>query len=163
MKRLLLCGGLAFSALTVAWACGHDESLREYLDAHFWLPFAKGGRHFEKKNVRRVSEAYAGMGSKEGQTPLARLRAAYQAISPPTFAVYNPVTERQAVAVAHADASLTPKEREEVDLIDAKIDMRSGTPEEPDLLRSAQAKLEKFLRTAKTQVYISEGRGWLAY
>jgi hypothetical protein len=58
---------------------------------------------------------------------------------------------------------LTRRQREEVDLIDAKIDMRSGQPDEPELLQSAKKKIEAFLRTARTPEFRSEARGWLAH
>jgi hypothetical protein len=64
---------------------------------------------------------------------------------------------------ARTDASLGPREREEVELIDAKIDMRAGTVENPELLRSAQNKLEAFLPNSRTPAFQSEARGWIAH
>ena len=49
-----------------------------------------------------------------------------------------------------------------MDLIEAKIEMRAGQPEEPELLLSAKQKLQRFLRTARTPEFLSEARGWLA-
>jgi len=69
---------------------------------------------------------------------------------------------RQVVATARADKSLTRREREEVELIDAKIDMRAGQPGVPELLYSSRGKLQKFVRTARTPEFLSEARGWLA-
>ena len=54
-------GLLALMAIGLASGCWFDDTLREYLDARFWLPFAKSGRHFENRAVRRVNQAFAGM------------------------------------------------------------------------------------------------------
>lgn len=161
-KRFLSCCGFPFFVLGFVWACGFDDTLREYLDAHFWLPFSKKPRHFERRNVRRISAPYAGMTEAKDAGPLAKLEAAYQQISQPESVSFDVATLRQAVAAALADASLTRRQREEVSLIDAKIDMRSGQPGEPQLLESAKKKIEAFLRTARTPEFLSEARGWLA-
>ena len=162
-RRLALACGLWCAGLALVWACGFDDSLREYLDAHFWLPFSKQARHFERKNVRRVSLPYAGMTRAEGASPLATLRAAYQEICGPMGYSFDPVEQRQAVAAARADQSLTPREREEVDLIEAKIEMRAGQPDEPELLLTARDKLQRFIKSARTPEFLSEARGWLAH
>src|SRR5579863_7197320 len=155
MKRISL---LLLAGLGLAFACGFDNSLREYLDARFWQPFSKEGWHFEKKNVRRISAPFAGMTKAVGDTPLAKLRAAYQGIRQTGF---DPT---KALAAARADHSLTSREREEIDLLDAKLDMRSGEPDGGDqLLRSAEKKLQRFLRSARTPEFRSEARGWLAH
>jgi hypothetical protein len=97
MKRLFL----AFCFVSLVRACGFDDTLREYLNTHFWLPFAKNGNHFAKADGSQLSAPFAGMG-KPG-----KLRDAYE--------------KRQPLE----DASLTPREQEEASLIDAKIDIRS--------------------------------------
>jgi tetratricopeptide (TPR) repeat protein len=161
-RRILGSCGFVFMVLGLVWACGFDDTLREYLDVHFWLPFSKKPRHFERSDVRRISAPFAGMADAKGEAPLAKLRAAYQQISQPESVSFDVAALRQAVAAARADTSLTRREREEVDLIDAKIDMRSGQPGEPQLLQSAKKKFEAFLRTAQTPEFLSEARGWLA-
>jgi hypothetical protein len=128
-------------------ACPFDDTLREYLNAPFWLPFAKHSWHFEKRNVRRIFVPFAGMTKAEGGSPLEKLRSAYQTIANPdpyelSPEPFDPAPLRDAVTAARADRSLSLREREEVDLIDAKIDMRAGTPKDPELLRSAPKKLE---------------------
>ena len=160
--------GPVLLGLGVACACPFDDTLREYLDAHFWLPFSKHSWHFEKRNVRRISAPFAGMAEARGDSPLEKLRAAYQDIPPPDpfrppRAPFSVAPSREALAAVRADRSLTSLEREEVDLIDAKIDMRAGTPEDPELLRSAQKKLEAFLRSSRSPAFLSEARGWLAH
>ena len=129
MKRLFL----AFCFVSLVWACGFDDTLREYLNTHFWLPFAKNGNHFAKADGSQLSAPFAGMG-KPG-----KLRDAYE--------------KRQPLE----DASLTPREQEEASLIDAKIDIRS------EAWDSAKTKLIAFLGKAKTPEYLSEARGWLAH
>src|SRR5262245_26224114 len=127
LKRvLLLCGFLSFG-LGLIWACGFDDTLRAYLDVRFWLPLSKRVGDFERKGVRRVSNPYAGVDNPEG--PLANLREAYLGIAQPMREGFDPSDLRKAVAAARALRSLTSREREEVELIDAKIDMRSGHPD----------------------------------
>src|SRR5258708_21404977 len=142
--------------LGYAWACGFDDTLREYLDVHFWLPFSKGPSLFLKKTVRRISSPFAGMVKVAGHTPLEKLRASYQQISQPEPVAFDPVLQRQAVADARAQPTLTRRERAEVDLIDAKIDMRAGQPgENPEILRRDQQKLRRILRTTHTPEFLS--------
>ncbi len=154
-----LCSGLGFIA-----ACGFDDTLREYLDARFWQPFSKQTWYFEKKNVRRVYITFAGMEETAGESSLAKLRRAYRPISEPATTPFDPTKLREAVAAARADQSLSRRDRDEVDLIDAKIDMRAGEPaDEPAFLESAEKKLRAFLQSAKTPEFRSEARGWLAH
>ena len=116
---------LASLALVLVWCCGFDTTLREYLSARFWQPFAKHAANFERPNVRRVSAPFAGMTAEAGERPLAKLRAAYREIAEPQTDV-DAAAYAEQVAAARQDASLTRREREEVDLIDAKIDLRAG-------------------------------------
>lgn len=163
MKILIRHAVILILSLGLAYACGFDETLRAYLDAHFWLPFSKHAPSFEKRGVRRVSAAFAGMVKAAGDSPLDRLRSAYQEIPQridQPAASFDPAPARQALAAARADTSLSRREREEVDLIDAKIDMRVG---QPDPLLSAKKKLEAFLKTARTSEFLSEARGWIAH
>ncbi len=161
-KRIFRLGGVALAGLGLVWACGFDNTLREYLSARFWLPFAKRSWSFAKPHIRRRSAAYAGMTAAAGDKPLDKLRAAYQQIAQVETEAINEGPLRQALAAAKGNRSLTAREREEVNLIDAKIDMRAGTPDAPERLESAKKKLEAFLRTARTPEFLSEARGWLA-
>ena len=157
---------LFFLGFLFAWACPWDDQLREYLSAHFWLPFSKHPASFEKPHVRRMDAPYAGMAPAAANTPLGRLRVAYQPMSKPyvrdTSSPLDLSVLRQAVATARADPSLTRREKEEVDLIAAKIEIRAASPDDAELLRSAKEKLQAFLRTARTPEFRSEARGWLA-
>ena len=163
MKTFLRCCWVASAALTLLLACPFDDTLREYLDAHFWLPFSKSPQNFAKRNVRRLSAPYAGMVKAKGDAPLEKLRAQYQKISQPDAVPADLDTLRKALADARAVPSLSLREREEVDLIDAKIDMREGDLAEPEPLLSAKTKLERFLKAARTAAFQSEARGWLAH
>ncbi len=125
MRRILLSAFLLLIVVVVVESCGYDSSLREYLNRHFWLPFAKRTVPFERNNVRRVSVPYAGMDPINAGGSLGKLRAAYQQIS--REAVRNLiVAARQALEKASADPTLTNAEKDEVALINAKIDMRDG-------------------------------------
>ncbi len=163
MKRAGNFGLLALIAIGLASGCWFDDTLREYLDARFWLPFAKTGRHFENRGVRRVNFAFAGMTKAAGASPLDKVRKAYQEIAAPVDVPYDPTKELAAVAAARTGSGLSARDREEVDLIEAKMLMRSGTPVEPARLREAQAKLERFVKSAKAPEFLSEARGWLAH
>ncbi len=161
---------LLFVVLLIACACPWDDELREYLNAHFWAPFAKHAASFEKPNVPRMDAPYAGMLAAQGNSSLARLRAAYQKLSQPEPYYQNPPAPpdlsplRQAVTVARADQSLTRRDKEEVDLVEAKIEMRAGELDDSgDLLQSAEGKFQAFLRTSRTPQFRSESRGWLAH
>jgi hypothetical protein len=112
-----------------------------------------------------MSAPYAGMAKANGGAPLAKLRAAYQEIPQPDFAPPDAAKLRDALAAAKADQSLKGRDREEVDLLDAKIDMRRGEVDSDpgQLLESAETKLQMFLRSARTTEFRSEARGWLAH
>ncbi|WP_321477413.1 hypothetical protein [uncultured Paludibaculum sp.] len=159
---------LLLLALATAGACPWNNELREYLSAHFWLPFAKHSASFEHPNVQRMDAPYAGMTATQGGSPLARLRAAYQQLQPfddyvpPPRPILKVEPLRQAVAAARADRGLTARDKEEVDLIEAKIEMRGGECGQPALLQSAKQRFQAFLRTARTPEFGSEARGWLA-
>jgi hypothetical protein len=157
---------LSFAAAGLVCACGFDDSLREYLNARFWLPFAKHSQDFEKPGVRRIDRPFAGMTATTADTPLARLRSAYQRIAHPDMADNPPGFDlealHEAVTAARADGSLSPRDKEEVELIDAKIDLRAADPGDKAALGAVQTKVQAFLKSARTPEFLSEARGWLA-
>ena len=110
-RRVIKGCGFVFFGLALVWGCAFDDTLREYLNTHFWLPFSKKPWHFERTNVRRISAPYAGMAEAEGEGPLAKLRAAYQQVSQPETVPFDVATLRQAVAAARADKTLTRRQR----------------------------------------------------
>lgn len=152
---------LVVFALGLLWACPFDSSLREYLSARFWHPFAKRGASFERPNVRRIFKAFAGTEAAEGRSPLEKLRRAYYNIAGPESITKDIDATRVALGPAQADRSLTRKQREEVELIAAKVEMRAGESGDRKSLGSAKSKLEAFLRKARSPEYLSEARGWL--
>jgi len=142
-------------ALAFLGACPFDSSLREYLSAYFWQPFAKREPSFEKPHVHRIYRPFAGMTPVDGHSSIANLRAAYQGV--------GDIDADKAMAAARADRSLSRRNKEEVDLIDAKWDIYDGESDEGQQHReSAKRKLQAFLKTARTPEYRSEARGWLA-
>ncbi|MBI2687566.1 MAG: tetratricopeptide repeat protein [Acidobacteria bacterium] len=145
-------------ALGVLFACPFDTTLREYLNGHFWLPFSKVGGDFAKKSVKRLKAAYAGMDKADGEDPLARLRKVYQQPQ----AAEGPTVQR-ILAQARSAPNLSRREQEEVELIDAKLDMWAASDENPAPRLLARKKLEQFLRSARTPEFLSEARGWLAH
>jgi hypothetical protein len=160
---------LLLAGLLTVCACPWNDELREFLNAHFWLPFAKHSASFERPNIRRMDAPFAGMAEAQGDRPLARLRTAYQNMAQPETYTPNPgprpdvLSLRQAIAAARADRSSTGREKEEVDLVEAKIEMRVGEAGDSEMLASAKSKLLAFLRTARTPAFRSEARGWLAH
>jgi hypothetical protein len=147
----------------LAWACGHDDTLREYLNAQFWFPFAKKPVHFQKKGIPRASAPFAGFSLEAGPAPLDQLRSAYAAMAYPS----NERRDREPfvafLAAARATPNLSQKQKEEIDLLDAKIDLRVASGAEVTPLERAKTKLRAFIRSARTPEYRSEARGWLAY
>jgi hypothetical protein len=160
---------LFFLVLLVAGACPWDDELREFLNAHFWLPFARHAASFANSDVPRMDAPYAGMTAAHGSTALDRLREAYQGIAQLELSYQNPAPLlnlaplRQAVTAARADQSLARRDKEEVDLVEAKIEMRAGEWGDSNFLQSAERKFQVFLRTARTPEFRSEARGWLAH
>ncbi|MEZ5400360.1 MAG: hypothetical protein R2729_11880 [Bryobacteraceae bacterium] len=150
--RLAVIGALA--AVT-AWNCGFDQSLREYLSGYFWLPFAEHPTGFAANAKPALDAPFAGMDPAPAPRPLVLLRSIYRG----NEANPNPP---QALAAARMDGSLTARQREEVELIDAKLDLRIGEADSPAHLETARRKLSAFLARANTPEYLSEARGWLA-
>jgi len=155
--------------LALVWGCPFDNTLREYLSARFWQPFAKTGTSFEKRGVRRMSAPFAGMRKTAGETPLEKLRAAYLPVEQvqagsiySTPVRFDAAPLRKALAAARTSQPTSPREIEEIDLIEAKTDLREGQAGGPELLESARQKLVAFLRTVRTPEFRSEARGWLA-
>ena len=168
IKRFAISSIVLLSILGFSLACPFDSTLRVYLNTYFWMPFAKHPGSFERPNVRRISAPFAGMGVVRENTTIGTLRASYQRFSKPDFDSLNqPGGDfsglRRDLAAAQADTSLSARDREEVRLLEAKIDMREGQPETPEPLERAKTKFQAFLRTARTPEFLSEARGWLAH
>jgi len=143
-------------------ACPFDSTLREYLNRRFWLPFSKHGASFLKKGVRRTQVPYAGIvPDNSGNESIAEVQRRYYAMSQPQKRSVPDSGIAAAIATARADKSLTARQREEVELVDAKVAMREAHFDAKKLA-SNRARIEAFLRVARGAAYRSEARGWLA-
>lgn len=161
MRRVVSLVLLSVVGFCLAWACGFDNSLREYLTLNFWFPLAKSGRHVVTGKGPQLDAPYAGMtkvSASGAKSPLDRLRSAYQHFDGRSG------VPTQLLAAARASSGLSAREREEVELLDAKFDLRSSSEKDSDApLQRAEKKLTAFLSHAKTPEYLSEARGWLGY
>jgi hypothetical protein len=144
-----------FSAKVVS-ACGYDFWFRTYLDKRFWQPFSKYeealGKQTPMGDTREKDVVFAGM-SEGGPLQLQTLRRAYR--------TNDLMIAREGMSAALQEAA-TENEKEEIGLIDSKLDMREGEQGKPDMLKRAESKLRDFLTTAKMPAWRSEARGWLA-
>lgn len=136
---------ILISLLGLVWACPFDTTIRSYLSASFWMPFVQHAA-LKVPPQKGNDTPFAGMIFSETKSPLQKLRDSYTVDGNP-----------HALAAARESSGLTPVERDEIELLDAKFDLRR------DRLQEAKAKLQKFLKTAKTKTYRSEARGWLAH
>ncbi len=137
--------------LGLVWTCPFDSSLREYLSAYFWMPFPHRIGSDAARNPRGQRLPFAGLLQQAEDSALNQLRRLYRRWEEASAAEFT-----QALAAARAMRGLSPQELDEIDLLDAKADLRMEQYE------SAKAKLTAFLRSARTNVFASEARGWLA-
>jgi hypothetical protein len=150
----------------VVQACAPEITFRAYLDKRFWQPLSKYEKGLaiaesqqkrpEKRDNAKPPHTFAGASSAPSSPDMQEVRKAYQ----------EEKLDRAAAALhaASAEAS-TEAEKEELTLLDAKITLRRGEAVETGdraLLQEAQAKLRSFLEEAKTPLWRSEARGWLA-
>lgn len=178
MKRILLSIFGIVAAVAVVESCPWDSSLREYLSRSFWLPFSKHAPPLERKNVRRVSAAFAGMGNTDGSSSLIALRRAYQHINeddnfgfvipPPELQVKRRLEVlakmRSAAQIALNDPRLSRGEHEEAVLVEAKLQMwQAEADEDTRALDAVRQTFEAFLRTTRNVAFASETRGWIAH
>lgn len=145
--------------------CGVEYTFRAYLDKRFWQPLSKYEKALEKANGEKAMTSsnpttaektvapFAGMASEPGNEVVQEMREAYRANS------YG--LARSAVEVA-LQGQLTEPEKEEVQLVEAKIDMREGEDGDSVLLQRARGKFQAFLGTSRSPALRSEARGWLA-
>src|SRR5262245_48959418 len=138
----------------VVQTCPLESTFRAYLDRRFWQPFTKfvtdlaKDRPPESENTR----PFAGVAGNEVQPALQAVRVAY---APLSDGLESPSTSlepqddlliRARAAVASAlQTELTEEEKEEVRLVDAKIDMREGETGHQEALQYAHDKLRDFL------------------
>lgn len=144
MKRLRAPIILIF-VFGLVWACPFDQSIRSYLSASFWMPFVQHAV-LTVPPQKGNDTPFAGRIDSGIKSPLQDLRNAYPDQGSAGL-----------LAAARSSSGLTPEERDEIELLDAKFDLRA------DRLEEAKGKLRKFLSSAKTKTYRSEARGWLAH
>jgi hypothetical protein len=163
---LVLIGCLSF---VTVYPCGLEYTFRAYLDKRFWQPFAKYEDTISKSgllknntkealpNGEKTSTAFAGFSLDPANEELRKVRVSYVEGS------YNEAKNQLEIA---KKALLTVREKEELQLIEAKLDMRiaeQATPSDKELLMQARLKLEAFLKTSQDPSWRSEARGWLAH
>ncbi|MBI3801159.1 MAG: hypothetical protein HY268_29835 [Deltaproteobacteria bacterium] len=163
---------LISTGVPIVYTCPLDTTFRAYLDRRFWQPFAK----FVAAPARDLppqsesTRPFAGLAGDEAKPALQAVRDAYGPLSsgfelPSTSPELQaePWIRAHAAVVSALQTELTEEEKEEVRLVDAKIDMREGEAGRQEALQRAQDKLRGFLSTAKTPALASEARGWLAH
>jgi hypothetical protein len=152
----------------VALPCGPDFTFRAYLSRVFWQPFAKYEDSLVKAGVQKQKIgkvqpgsgterlAFAGFSTAPAGEALSRVRKAY---------IEKSYDGARAALAAAEKAELSDKEREELRLVDAKLDLRIAE-EKPSgnraLLEKARQKLEAFIKASQVSFWKSEARGWLA-
>jgi hypothetical protein len=183
MKRWVPVLPLFATALGV-WAatvqpCGLDYTFRAYLDKRFWQPLSKYEESLGRSTTvegRNKGAPFAGMSNEGSNEILQRARNAYMA---------EQFSDARTAVETGLKTNPSENEREELLLIDAKIDLRewegarselqdryekaSGreAPEtaessDKELLHRAGTKLLEFIRTSQAPAFRSEARGWLA-
>ncbi len=157
MNLLLRRAAVLLAGLALASACGFNQSLREYLYSHFWLPFAKRPQDFRRLNRPDSPTPFAGMATVAvADTPLNKLRAAYKLYYWPG----DPIDRKSLQPLLDAvrtDRSLSARDREEVALVEAKFALRA------EAYGEAQQRFTQFLQQAKDTAFRSEARGWIAH
>ena len=167
--RILLPGVIfAVTGVVAVKTCSLEANFRIYLKTGFWQPLA---RFVETRPSRFLNSRFAGMPTLSATGILEEVRREYDKISDPwdplTSNVPAPrdgrfVPARNAVAAVLKHPALTEEQREEILLVDAKIDLREGEAGSPEALKKALDKLLAFSGSARNPAFTSEARGWLA-
>lgn len=163
--------GVAGLALWAAAVHPHtpEFTFRAYLDRRFWQPLSKYEASLGRTRPpqrQTAGPAFAGMSALAANEAVRRAGEAYRNGSP--------VEMRTAVQQA-LQSNLSPREREEMLLLEAKIDLREAdptrgavgehmtlAPEDRAALRRVAERLQDFMQTAQSSAFRSEARGWLA-
>lgn len=172
MKKIVACFACSLFVFVGLWpsaAYPHSPyiTFRAYLDKRFWQPFSKFEKSLDMVVTQKQQKAdagkqsavkkhvYAGMSADPGNEVIINVRKSYRSAEFPLA--------RAAVETAR-NVPLAGSEREELSLVDAKLDIREGgkEPLNRELLLSAISKLKAFLNTSQIPSWKSEARGWLA-
>ncbi len=136
--------------------CGFEQTFRVYLDKRFWQPLSVYEKSLGKARgdeTPKQDPIFAGMSGGEAGGALKEAGEAYR--------LRDFARARAAVDLA-LKGNPSDKEREELLLLDAKVDMREGEARDPDLLARAGSKLRSFIGDSQVYAFRSEAQGWLA-
>ncbi len=159
--------------------CGLEYTFRAYLDKRFWQPLSKYEESLGRSPTvegPNKGAPFAGMSNGGSNEILQRARDAYMA---------ERFSDARTAVETCLKTNPLDNEREELLLMDAKIDLRewegarsklqdryekASGPEAPEtdgssdkeLLHRAGTKLIEFIRTSQIPAFKSEARGWLA-
>jgi hypothetical protein len=158
-KRLLFIIILVLCTSSNAFACGFESTFRSYLDTRFWQPLIKYedmlGKEFFR-NQNKTSYEYSGIGNEETDRPvIGKIRAAYQKEN------YDQC--RNLINWAF-NQQLTDEERDEINLVDIKMDMMDAKlVDDSALLDNAAKRFSAYSKKTANPYRTSEARGWLAH
>jgi hypothetical protein len=158
--------------VTIVQTCPIHFTFRAYLDRRFWQPFAKNATQLIPQRSPlsdQLSPPFAGMAPRDtASAALGTVRDTYPLFSrtfpyPPPHPDFH---QARTIVTEALRANLRQEEREEVLLVEAKLDMREGEGNEeeinPAALQRARDKLLTFIKSAQSPTLRSEARGWLA-
>jgi hypothetical protein len=190
MKRWLIVLSSFATALTL-WAvvvhsCGPGYTFRAYLDKRFWQPLSKYedslGKQPSQSEARKEYGPFAGMSDSGANESLRKARVSYRTLQ---FA------DARAAVETGLQENPGESEKEELLLIDAKVDLREGegSTQKPqtgkkrkhphgasrdtdshsgagaskeELLSRSEEKFRDFIGKSQSPAFRSEARGWLA-
>jgi hypothetical protein len=166
---------LGLGAAALCYGCAISISQRAYLNRGFWQPFA----HYVVQTVRHWRNReldlrpFAGFSTPSRvSASLAKARSDFRLLTKAfeesewdndealEMLPFDAV--RQTIEQARNQNGLIPDEKDELELMAAKVDLREGFVGDKARLLSAQGCLRAFLQRAPASPYRSEARGWLA-
>lgn len=152
-------------AAFVADACGIDLLPRAHYNDTMWRPLARQHTSFTAGPGHVLDAPFAGMRAANGDTPMDRVRKAYQVLAGDHDGEAEaPIAAAENAIAAARLASPTALERDELDLVALKVRMRAKERDQSmeDWPAIAQA-FQQFLSRSLTPAVASEARGWLAH
>jgi hypothetical protein len=165
---------LGFGAAALSYGCGVIISQRAYLNRGFWQPFAnfmtQAVRHWRSREPDL--RPFAGYpGSTDASMPVVKARTDFRLLDRASDALYDSDealemlpfdTVRRTIERVRRQNGLSSDEKDELELMAAKVDLREGFVGDKERMLSAQSRLRAFLQRATTSPFRSEARGWLA-
>lgn len=165
---------IGLGAAALCYGCAVSISQRAYLNRGFWQPF----KNYMMMTLRHVRSRepdlrpFAGYSAPASvSAPLAKARSDFRQLNK-AFAEFEWDNDealemlpfdavRQSIEKAR-NQSGSQNEKDELELMAAKVDLREGFVGDKARLLSAQGSLRAFLQRAGASPYRSEARGWLA-